>query len=54
MTTKKNRLFGDFPDAHSRADDAAFAAIPAYAAEGTAISKTADDLKAMESNPSGG
>lgn len=29
-----------------------FAAIPAYAAEGTAIS-TADDLKAMENNPSG-
>ena len=29
-----------------------FAAVPAYAAEGTAIS-TADDLKAMESNPSG-
>ena len=29
-----------------------FAAMPAYAADGTAI-KTADDLKAMENNPSG-
>ena len=29
-----------------------FAAVPAYAASGTAIT-SADDLKAMESNPSG-
>ena len=51
MTTKKNRLLAIFLML-TVVLTMSFAAIPAYAAEGTAIS-TADDLKAMESNPSG-
>ena len=51
MTTKKRRLL-PLLLALAMVVTMSFAAIPAYAAEGTAIS-TADDLKAMENNPSG-
>ncbi len=51
MQTKKHRLLAIFLML-TVALTMSFAAMPAYAADGTAI-KTADDLKAMENNPSG-
>ena len=49
---KKNRKFLSILLMLTVVLSMSFAAVPAYAASGTAIS-TADDLKAMESNPSG-
>ena len=49
---KKNRKFLSILLMLTVVLSMSFAAMPAYAASGTAIS-TADDLKAMESNPSG-
>ena len=51
MQTKKHRLLAIFLML-TVALTMSFAAMPAYAADGTAI-KTADDLKAMENNPRG-